>query len=320
MDRRIHFILGSSAGGTLRRAIPGIDVIETQGDFVEGPYQYGRMDQLDAAKERNWWHGRLAGPSWQESDGLSQALQAVSERGAVIWMADGAAEQLHSCWLAALLEECMCEIPTLVLARPAGREKKHLGAVSPEDFFGRTEYPWPLDDQIRAVDCWNTFVAPTPELFCKQALALSDHQHFSNLHALFGRFPSFEDGLTQWERLIFRRIAAHDERLAVSLGHTLAEGWDTTPDLIGDQILMTYLNEFTVGGLLRREGTGEHIRSSDYYPTEIGIEVLNGRANRISIAGIDRWIGGTHLNDRDAMWWYSEDGEIRIFQRGVKSR
>jgi hypothetical protein len=37
--------------------------------------------------------------------------------------------------------------------------------------------------------------------------------------------------------------------------------------------------------------------------TDAGRDVLAGRADRVELLGIDRWLGGTHLNGADAPRW-----------------
>jgi len=46
--------------------------------------------------------------------------------------------------------------------------------------------------------------------------------------------------------------------------------------------------------------------------TAEGREVLEGRADRVALCGIDRWLGGVHLQGRAVPWrWDGEAGQIR---------
>ncbi|HET9408252.1 MAG TPA: hypothetical protein VFO39_13510 [Candidatus Sulfotelmatobacter sp.] len=43
--------------------------------------------------------------------------------------------------------------------------------------------------------------------------------------------------------------------------------------------------------------------------TELGKRVLVGKADHVSIKGIDRWIGGVHLQGRDVPWRWDQAGK-----------
>jgi hypothetical protein len=45
--------------------------------------------------------------------------------------------------------------------------------------------------------------------------------------------------------------------------------------------------------------------------TDAGREVLSGRADRVDLGGIDRWLGGVHLHGDGTRWrWNPEAGRI----------
>jgi hypothetical protein len=44
------------------------------------------------------------------------------------------------------------------------------------------------------------------------------------------------------------------------------------------------------------------IREGMLSMTEAGQAVLDGRADRIALCGVDRWIGGVHLQAGDRLW------------------
>jgi hypothetical protein len=45
--------------------------------------------------------------------------------------------------------------------------------------------------------------------------------------------------------------------------------------------------------------------------TEKGRIVLRGDADRLELNGIDRWLGGTHLDGQDTWRWDESAGELR---------
>ncbi len=56
--------------------------------------------------------------------------------------------------------------------------------------------------------------------------------------------------------------------------------------------------------LLERSGPGTEIRNPDFEVTGLGEAVLAGDENRVDVLGLERWVGGVHLDSDEAdMWW-----------------
>jgi hypothetical protein len=50
--------------------------------------------------------------------------------------------------------------------------------------------------------------------------------------------------------------------------------------------------------------------------TDVGRQVLEGRADHVKLNGIDRWIGGVHLAGNEAAWrWDREASKIVAAKR-----
>jgi hypothetical protein len=64
--------------------------------------------------------------------------------------------------------------------------------------------------------------------------------------------------------------------------------------------------------LVRLEpGAGGSLRSLGISLTSTGREVLEGREDRVRIRGVDRWLGGVHLQGVEAAWrWNPETGRL----------
>jgi hypothetical protein len=64
---------------------------------------------------------------------------------------------------------------------------------------------------------------------------------------------------------------------------------------------------------------GRRIPDGTLSITEAGRAVLEGRADRIALCGIDRWVGGVHLRPGDRLWrWDMRARSIVPPQSGVK--
>ena len=71
---------------------------------------------------------------------------------------------------------------------------------------------------------------------------------------------------------------------------------------------------FEGGGMIRSPRAGEDGRwfwERRAVLTEKGREILRGAADRVELNGIDRWLGGTHLNGEGAWRWDESAGELR---------
>ncbi len=71
---------------------------------------------------------------------------------------------------------------------------------------------------------------------------------------------------------------------------------------------------FEGGGMIRAPRAGEDGRwfwERRAGLTEKGREILRGAADRVELNGIDRWLGGTHLNGEGAWRWDESAGELR---------
>jgi hypothetical protein len=62
--------------------------------------------------------------------------------------------------------------------------------------------------------------------------------------------------------------------------------------------------------LLAAEPTGDPVdRGTRLRLTDAGALVLAGRADHITLNGIDRWIGGVHLHGRHPRWRWDDGTE-----------
>ena len=112
-------------------------------------------------------------------------------------------------------------------------------------------------------------------------------------------FPSESDGLSRTERRLMRLVLDEPAQLDAVLakmheGETayyVADSWlfDRASDLAGVEPPLVELN-----------GTKRIAL------TPAGRAVLNGEADRIRQSGIDRWLGGVHLQGRGALWRWSD--------------
>jgi hypothetical protein len=198
---------------------------------------------------------------------------------------------------------------------PGRQNFKGLGELNPPEIASLVPTRQPVGDAqyALAVRAWDAFRAPDPRAI-ERAIA-GDTSPLPFLRAALQRFlqdfPWTRDGLSRTERrlmtlvdggtsnmwAIFPRM--HDDEDAFYI----ADGsfWTVALDL--ERASLVAVEARTQNPLQLPVGT--------IALTPLGRDVLSGRADRIARCGIDRWLGGVHLEGRDRVWRW-DDGTKRI--------
>jgi hypothetical protein len=165
--------------------------------------------------------------------------------------------------------------------------------------------------KLLARDAWRAFRAPTPAGL--EAILARDTSPLPFLAGALRRhleeLPAVADGLARSERQILR---------------ALASGTGTFPELFRATQAMeerVYMGDLSFHRILRElalpprplvrldPGAQATLRSLRISLTASGREVLDGRDDWVRIRGIDRWLGGVHLQGVEAAWrWDAETG------------
>ena len=303
----IHFVIGYSGPATVREVWPNARVVSSTDDPSEGPCRFdGDRDLATFLERRDVWREReLQVPGLatdedaaEDRAALVSALAAARDRGAIVWCGDTLQDQLACAWIAASIagEESVARVSVAVVSGAFS------GAPASPDAIAAGE-PRALNEAERrqVAGMWRRFVRPTPQAFFEEAIALRDDPLCGHLWRMANRFPDASDGLTLHERGLLRRLAEHpDEPTARTVAEVLI-GARYEYDAVGSLTLFARLRELAHQGLLTQVGAGSTGQTS-FSLTDLGRRVLDGRANRLDEAGVDRWIGGTHLRADGSMW------------------
>lgn len=127
------------------------------------------------------------------------------------------------------------------------------------------------------------------------------------------QYPSAETGLSGWDASLLKHVARHPTRLALAIGHVLAETFERL-DYIGDAWLLGRLRGMArqPNPLVALDGDVHSIRDCSAKLTEIGKAVLTGKVNALDIRPCDDWVGGVRLDTGKAVWCLAKDGSIRL--------
>ena len=167
--------------------------------------------------------------------------------------------------------------------------------------------------KLLARDAWRAFCAPDPTGL--EALLRRDISPLPFLAGALRRhledLPWTADGLSRSERQILRGLAEG--------ASTFEELFRATQGMeervyMGDWSFSRILRDLASlpRPLLRLEAAPSGaVRAQRVSLTGTGREVLDGRDDWVRIRGIDRWLGGVHLQGREAAWrWEGEAGRV----------
>jgi hypothetical protein len=188
---------------------------------------------------------------------------------------------------------------------------KGLGELSPSELaplFGDRERVRHAQYAL-AVRTWDAFRADTPEALDQLRRGDTSDLPFLGpaLTRLLEEYPWTSDGLSRTERRLMS-LASHGP---IELEAAFPRMTDD-----GDAYHVTDLALGDVAGELSR--TAPPLVALTAAPdaprpldarltlTEAGHDVLAGRAERVALCGVDRWIGGVHLRGRSRIWRWDD--------------
>ncbi len=173
-----------------------------------------------------------------------------------------------------------------------------------------------------ATRAWAAFRAPSPDNL--RAIAATRLGELRFLGEAFDRlsreYPATRDGLSLTERRILAAIADGASRAGVAF--VQAQARETRPYL-GDLTCFARISRLAQGPhpLVLLDTPGRPVqRTTGVRLTGTGEQVLAGQADQINLNGIDRWIGGVHLQGHHVPWRWDDGTETIVHgQRGRAS-
>jgi hypothetical protein len=200
---------------------------------------------------------------------------------------------------------------------PGRPDFKGLGQLTPDELASLLDTRQTIGDaqHTLARRAWDAFREPTPEAL--DHLRREDTSALPYLAAALRRFfeeyPWTTDGLSRTERRLLELANEGDIPLWKAFGR-MADGeqvyYVTDASLAGmaEALSRTSPPLLTLDTSDTREGSP--LRGSIAL-TDTGRSVLAGQADRIATTGIDRWLGGVHVQGRDAIWrWDPAGGRV----------
>jgi hypothetical protein len=203
-------------------------------------------------------------------------------------------------------------------AYPGHPDFKGIGELEPSDITRLFEMRRPINDAQIALSerAWHAYRSDDPRQI--ETLLASDTSALPFLARALRRhleeFPSDTNGLSRSEQRMMEQ-AVHgpvDLRRAFPRMHDGERGFYIT-----DMLFIERAQGLAAGSpsllTLRTNGAEpQSLPNGDYALTGTGREVLAGAKDRVRLCGIDRWLGGVHLDGRGPVWRWSRDRESLV--------
>jgi DNA-binding transcriptional MerR regulator len=318
----LHVTNGESAGNTLRQTALGGVVLPWQDVLHEGPVPDGPRRKLLRVRA-----DFLSGLGWGRSHAILSMLERRDRqfveglrRGThvVLWFEHDLYDQLQLLDALALASESGGTPELIVVDSFPGKPRfRGLGELTAEEL----ETLWPerttaTSDALEAAStAWAAVRAPDPVALAdwagrgSRALPLLTRA----LLRLLEELPSPVDGLSGNERSALQVVVAGAETPAAAF--LAAQELEDAP-FLGDAWFYRVLSELGRGPNRLVEATsGDELpappplgdpyafRAIPLRVTRHGERVLEGKADRVELLGIDRSVGGTHLTPEQVWRW-----------------
>jgi DNA-binding transcriptional MerR regulator len=305
----LHVTNGESAGNTLRQTALGGAVLSWQDVLHEGPVPDVPAEELRRARARflsecGWGSERSLLDAFERRDRLYEhALDATTQ--VVLWFEHDLYDQLQLLQVLAAAREDL----ELIQA------DDHLGPLAADEL----EALWPRRVPVTAEmltlarEAWTAFRAPEPTglagLLERDTSALP---HLGRaLRRLLEELPDARNGLSRTERQLLepllegpRRppelfVASQAREEALFAGDVWV--WKRLAEL------QPLVDELPPPPPL---GDAHAFAATRVSLTGLGRDVLAGKADRVEVAPLERWLGGTRLGGGRDWRWYAAAGRL----------
>jgi uncharacterized protein DUF1835 len=319
MDAVLHVTNGDSTAETLRRTSLGGATLPWRDALHAGPVPADPRHELLRRRA-----AFLSGRGWGDHDAILASFEERDRRIAqafaddepvVLWFEHDLYDQLQLLDILALAHEARVSPEAIVVGTFPGKPSfRGLGELSAEELEtlwpGRREVP---AESLRTANAvWTEIRRETPEGLARRAEQDEPGLPFVRgaLLRLLEELPAPDDGLSSTERTALQAISEGARSPAAAFES--AQQLEPTP-FLGDTWFYVALAALgrgpnrllaTADGEQLPEpvlGTERRFAELPLQLTAAGERVLEGKADRVELLGIDRWVGGTHVTT-DAVW------------------
>ena len=248
----------------------------------------------------------------------------------ILWFEHDLFDQLNLVQLLTWIRERLpaAKLVSLVCigAFPGHPTFKGLGELTGDELASLLETRQPVREAqyILAARAWRAFREPTPEALDDLRQADTSALPFlaAALTRLLEEYPSTTDGLSRSERRLLQLVEAGPIDLFITLPR-MHDGEDAyyITDLSFAALVET-LSRTTPPLVRVARGAYDDgpMPRGTLTLTDVGRAVLSGQRDRIATCGIDRWLGGVHLQSGASVWRWDDTHDRIVRAEGRLSR
>ena len=319
ISRFLHVANGTATTSLIAAAsIPGALSIWAD-PLYEGPVPSGLSDaELLEVRERY-----LAGDDpdvdvdpvkdlrrWRAAIGNHESYQEL-----ILWFEHDLFDQLNLIQVLTWIREHVPNskpVSLICIGAYPGRPEFHgLGELTPGELASLLETRQPVGEpQFTVAErAWTAFRDVTPQTL--DELRHADTSALPYLAAAIVRFlqeyPWTRDGLSRTERRLLELAEGRDMRLSAAFPrmHDGEKAYYVT-DLSLAALVESFSSSSPPLLLLKRSRTSENVLHGTVTNTDTGSAVLAGKRDRVLTCGLDRWLGGVHLQSNGNLWRWDD--------------
>ena len=319
----LHLTNGTAIIPAMRDAGVSGPIVSWDDVLHEGPVPVG----LGPVALRERRAGFLAACGWGSVDAIGRRLaerdaaldQALASPSAtsrpvdeiVLWFEHDLYDQLQ---LIQILDRLPVDGPPRVSSVPDDEYLGYLPAGRYQGLFAARR-DVTSTERLAARDAWNAFRAPDPTRMVEALPRVSVMPHLERaLRRHLEQFPAKSNGLSRTEQQALESIAGGARVLRDV--YTQSHHGREEAMFMGDAVFLVHIAALRdcPAPLIRTRGFATHLRMDDEVElTDEGADVLEGRADRVRLCGIDRWLGGVQLQGHGPVWrWDAVRGSVRM--------
>jgi hypothetical protein len=245
------------------------------------------------------------------------ALEDAGDNEIVLWFEHDLFDQLNLIQILSWIRERLPpahSVSLVCLDSLSGRpEFRGLGELTPAELAPLLDARRPVtgEQYDMAQRAWQAFRQPTPIELDKvrraSTAALPDL--VLALLRLLEEYPSARDGLSRTERRLLQ--LANEGSIDLATAWRLVQQGDRAYHITDRSLaaMVRELSEMSPPLLVvdRNPATGSSMQQATIATSGSGRAVMRGEADRVAMCGIDRWLGGVHLQGHRDVWRWDEE-------------
>jgi len=284
--------------GPVPDGLTDAELLEVRARYLAGPAGEPDVDPVNDLRR------------WRETIRRHESYDEL-----ILWFEHDLFDQLNLVqvltWIRSYLPEAKTVSLVCVGSFPGYRDFKGLGELTPGELASLLETRQRVGEAqySLAERAWEAFRKPTPEAL--DQLRRADTAAMPYLSAALTRFlqefPWTSDGLSRTERRLLQLAAAGETSLSTAFLR-MHQGEDAY--YVTDLSLMSLAHTLSLTSppllaFAPRQSADDDRFHESVRLTNTGRAILEGRQDRVATCGIDRWLGGVHLQG-DAVWRWDD--------------